>query len=161
MPRISGVDIPPDKNVIVHAAMGDPASLARPEFDEARSRQAHRDELLPLLEEIFERENSDAWLDRLQAAGVPAAPVNRMPALFTDPNVEARQMIRSFAVGDDEVHAVGNAIKVVGEAEPRPQPPPETGADTEWVLRDLLGYDDERIAALRERGVVGEAVSAR
>ena len=48
---------------------------------------------------------------------MPAAPVNRMPEMFDDPHVAARGMIRSFPSDDHEVRAVGNAIKVVGEAE--------------------------------------------
>jgi crotonobetainyl-CoA:carnitine CoA-transferase CaiB-like acyl-CoA transferase len=31
---------------------------------------------------------------------------------------------------------------------------PELGADTEAVLRDMLGYDASRIAELRDKGVI-------
>ena len=137
-------------------AVGDPPELARPEFDDAKSRQAHRGELLPLLESIFVRRGSDEWLDALQSAGVPVAPVNRMPAVFADPNVAARGMIRSFPIGDDMVHAVGNAIKVAGEKEPDPVAPPMLGGDTDSVLRSLLGYKDDDIERLRDSGALGE-----
>ncbi len=139
-------------------ALGNPEELARPEFDDARARQAHRDELLPLLEGIFERRDATDWLETLQSAGVPTAPVNRMPAVFEDPHVAARGMIRSFPVGDDVVFAVGNAIKVAGQEEPDPVPPPTLGGDTEAVLRSLLGYEEAHIERLREVGVFGDAV---
>ena len=142
-------------------ALGSPDELARPEFDEAKSRQAHREELLPLLEAIFERRDSKEWLDVLQAAGVPTAPVNRMPAVFEDPNVAARKMIRSFPVGDDMVRAVGNAIKIAGQEESEPLPPPRLGGDTDAVLRSILGYDDAEIERLRRAGVLGETVATR
>ena len=137
-------------------ALGSPDELARPAFDEAKSRQAHREELLPLLEAIFQRRDSKEWLDALQAAGVPTAPVNRMPAVFEDPNVAARKMIRSFPVGDDTVHAVGNAIKIAGQEEPKPLPPPTLGGDTDAVLRSILGYEDAEIERLRRAGVLGD-----
>jgi len=140
-------------------ALGDPDVLAREEFDDARSRQSHRDELLPLLEDIFAGRESTEWLPALQAAGVPAAPVNRMPAVFDDPNVEARNMIRSFPMGDETIHAVGNAIKVAGQEEPAAVPPPTLGGDTETVLRSLLGYEDADIERLRDAGVFGEAMA--
>jgi formyl-CoA transferase len=143
----------------LRTALGDPPELARAEFDEARSRQAHRDELLPLLESIFEGQSSTVWLETLREAGVPAAPVNRMPAMFDDPNVAARGMIRSFPVGDQEVRAVGNAIKVVGEAEPTASAPPVLGGDTDAVLRSVLGYEASRIERLRTAGVFGADVS--
>ncbi len=136
------------------SALGSPDSLARPEFADARSRQAHRDELLPLLEDIFAGRDADVWLATLQAAGVPAAPVNRMPAVFDDPQVAARGMVRSFPLHDETVYAVGNAIKVVGGSERPATAPPELGADTEAVLRSM-GYDDERMARLEADGVFG------
>jgi CoA:oxalate CoA-transferase len=145
----------------LRSALGDPPELARPEFDEARSRQSHRDELLPLLESIFERRTSTAWLEVLREAGVPAAPVNRMPAMFEDPHVAARNMIRSFPIGGHDVRAIGNAIKVVGTDERTASAPPSLGADTETVLRSVLGYDDERLERLDAAGVFGEAASVR
>jgi CoA:oxalate CoA-transferase len=142
---------------MLRTALGDPEELARPEFDDARSRQAHRDELLPLLEGIFEGRDSGDWLQVLQAAGVPAAPVNRMPAVFEDPHVAVRGMIRSFPVNGKVIRAVGNAIKVAGEKEPDAVPPPTLGGDTETVLRSL-GYEDDDMDRLRAAGVFGEAV---
>jgi crotonobetainyl-CoA:carnitine CoA-transferase CaiB-like acyl-CoA transferase len=144
----------------LRAALGDPEGLARPEFDEARSRQSHREELLPLLEGIFARRDSREWLETLQAAGVPAAPVNRMPEVFDDPHVAARRMVRSFSLDDAPVKAVGNAIKVLGNEEPQAIAPPALGGDTEAVLRTVLGYDQARIERLRDAGVFGETVSA-
>ena len=143
----------------LRTALGDPDELARPEFDDATSRQTHRDVLLPLLEGIFEGRDSAEWLRALHAAGVPTAPVNRMPEVFDDPNVAVRGMIRSFPVDGTMVHAIGNAIKIAGEAEPEPAPPPTLGGDTETVLRSI-GYDDAHIERLRDAGVFGEAVVA-
>ncbi|MET0474316.1 MAG: CaiB/BaiF CoA-transferase family protein [Mycobacterium sp.] len=142
-------------------ALGDPPSLARPEFDEAKSRQVHREQLLPLLEEIFLTRNSAAWLETLQGAGVPAAPVNRMPAVFDDPNVAARNMVRSFSLDGTTVRAVGNAIKVVGRDEPAPTMPPLLGGDTDEVLRSILGYDDRELDRLRASGALGRDAPAR
>jgi len=64
-------------------------------------------------------------------------------------------MIRSFSLNERTVRAVGNAIKVVGEPERPATPPPALGADTDAVLRSLLGYDDDRIAGLETMGVFG------
>ncbi len=141
-------------------ALGSPVELARSEFDDARSRQAHRDELLPILERIFETRDAAAWLSALQAAGVPVAPVHRMPAVFDDPNVDVRGMVRSFAVDGKEVRAVGNAIKIAGRPEPPATAPPALGGDTDDVLRSLLGYDHAAMERLRSAGVFGAAVGS-
>src|SRR5688572_21682423 len=44
-------------------------------FATNRDRLAHRETLMPLVEAVFRERATDAWLARLQAAGVPAAPI--------------------------------------------------------------------------------------
>ena len=136
-------------------ALGAPDLATDPAFADAKARQANRDVLLPRLEEIFRRKHAAFWLRELQAAGVPAAPVNRMGDMFEDPHVRARTMIRSVPMDAREVRAVGNAIKVEGEAEREATPPPDLGQDTADVLRSVLGYDDDTIAVLEAKGVFG------
>jgi CoA:oxalate CoA-transferase len=138
-----------------------PELALQPEFADAYARQANRHILLPRLEAIFATRGMNDWLQRLQAAGVPAAPVNRMPAVFDDPNVGARDMIRSFQVGDTVMRTIGNAIKVQGREEVPSQPPPELGGDTDDLLRSVLGYDDDRIAELDSQGAFGRTPSGR
>jgi CoA:oxalate CoA-transferase len=142
------------------SALAVPNLATRPEFADAASRHAHRGELLPLLERIFRQRDAAEWLSILQAAGVPTAPVNRMPAVFGGPNVTARQMIRTFEIEGETFRTVGNAIKVSGRKEPPVAPPPRHGGDTRKVLHSLLGYDDHRIAELEKAGVFGNAVAS-
>lgn len=139
-------------------ALGVPELTDRPEFADAKSRQAHRHELLPLLDGIFVQRDASEWLDILQTAGVPTARVNRMPEVFEDPNVAARRMIQSYRTEDGVMRAVGNAIKVAGRSEAPARPPPTLGGDTTAILRSLLGYEAARIARLDEEGVFGDAL---
>jgi CoA:oxalate CoA-transferase len=141
-------------------AVGVPELATRPEFADAKSRQAHRHELLPLLESIFSQRDTGEWLEILQAAGVPTARVNRMPEVFEDPNVAARNMIRSFTTDAGDMRAVGNAIKVADRPEEPPSPPPRLGGDTLAILRSMLGYESDRIAQLDREGVFGEALTS-
>ena len=46
-------------------------------------------------------------------------------------------------------------IKLVGETLPVPSKAPTVGQHTDDVLRDVLGYDDDRIAKLRAAGALG------
>ncbi|GFG50497.1 formyl-CoA transferase [Mycolicibacterium agri] len=127
----------------------------RPEFADAKSRQANRDVLVPMLEAIFESRPSEQWLELLQDGGVPAAPVNRMPEVFSDKHIEVRRMVKTFAKAGREVRVVGNAIKVIGGEETEAAAPPSLGGDTEDVLTGLLGYPREKIDALTAAGAFG------
>jgi crotonobetainyl-CoA:carnitine CoA-transferase CaiB-like acyl-CoA transferase len=139
------------------AVLGVDEITNKPEFADAESRQAHRSVLLPLLESIFTSRPSGHWLAALQDGGVPAAPVNRMPEMFCDNHIEVRRMVRSFAMAGQQVRTVGNAIKVVGRAEPEIAPPPTLGGDTEVLLKRLLGYRSEQIQALAAAGAFGSS----
>ena len=141
-------------------AIGAPELADRPEFADAKARQAHRHVLLPILEDIFVRRDAGEWLEILQATGVPTARVNRMPELFEDPNLAARGMIQSYPTDTGVVRAVGNAIKIAGQREVQATPPPKLGGDTEVILRSLLGYEASRIARLDKEGVFGDAMAS-
>jgi crotonobetainyl-CoA:carnitine CoA-transferase CaiB-like acyl-CoA transferase len=137
------------------AVLGVEEITNRPEFADAKSRQAHRDVLLPLLESHFGSRPSDHWLSALQDGGVPVAPVNRMPEMFSDKHIDVRRMIKSYVQAGQQVRTVGNAIKVVGREEPETAPPPTLGGDTDEVLLRLLGYPQEQIEALAAAGAFG------
>ena len=139
------------------AVLGVDEITDRPEFADAKSRQAHRSILLPLLESTFKTRPSRQWLELFQAGGVPAAPVNRMPEMFSDNHIAVRHMVKSFDMAGQQMRAVGNAIKVVGRHEPDVAPPPTLGGDTEDVLGRLLGYPQEQIEALAAAGAFGAA----
>jgi crotonobetainyl-CoA:carnitine CoA-transferase CaiB-like acyl-CoA transferase len=139
------------------AVLGVDEMTNKPEFADAKSRQAHRNVLLPLLESIFESRPSDHWLAALQEGGVPAAPVNRMPEMFSDKHIEVRRMVRSFLMAGQQMRTVGNAIKILGREEPKIAPPPTLGGDTEDLLRSLLGYPREQIEALAAAGAFGSS----
>lgn len=132
-----------------------PGLLQRPEFADAESRHAHRDALLPLLAERIAERPSGAWLDVLRAAGVPTGPVNRFPAVFGDPHVATRRMVRRFELDGAEFSTIGNAFKRRGAEEPPIAAPPRLGQDTDQVVASLPGYGAERVTALRAEGAFG------
>ena len=97
-----------------------------------------------------------AWLAALSAAGIPAAVVRTIEGAMSDPD-----LARRGAAGDLDVAGVGPArivrspFVIDGQRRRETAPPPALGEHTEEVLRDVLGYDDERIAATRAAGGLG------
>jgi crotonobetainyl-CoA:carnitine CoA-transferase CaiB-like acyl-CoA transferase len=135
--------------------------LEHPELaDDARfatnpQRLEHRATLVPMLENILKQKTVKAWLDKLYAAEVPAAPVNDLAGAFTEPPVAEREMIVEYEhpqVG--RVRLPGNPIKFDGAGKTISQPAPLLGEHTDAVLRDLLLLPPARIAQLRAAGVV-------
>jgi formyl-CoA transferase len=95
------------------------------------------------------------WIAALEAAGVPCGPINDLGEVFENEQVVARELQLNVP------HPSGGTVKVVRNpinmsATP-PQAlthPPTLGEHTDSILRVVLGYDDERIAALRDRSVI-------
>jgi len=125
-----------------------------PRFDTNGLRVANRARLVPLLEERFRTRSAAEWLERLQREGVPAAPINRLDQVLTDPQVLLRQMVVTM---DHPRHGalpmLGTPVKVDGGLGLEVEPAPSLGQHTGEVLRGLLGYPDERLAALRDAKV--------
>jgi len=53
----------------------------------------------------------------------------------------------------------GRLFKLRATSMPARRPPPKLGADNDYVYRELLGWDDARIAALVDAGYVGTTFS--
>jgi crotonobetainyl-CoA:carnitine CoA-transferase CaiB-like acyl-CoA transferase len=133
-----------------------PDLTADPRFATNGARVEHRTELVPILATVFSTRATADWLARLHAAGVPAAPINRVDEVLADPQVRLREMVVELnhpRLG--ALPTLGTPIKASGAPPFQPAAPPTLGEDTDRLLADLLGYPAERIATLRRAGAIG------
>jgi crotonobetainyl-CoA:carnitine CoA-transferase CaiB-like acyl-CoA transferase len=135
-------------------AMDRPDLAADPRFDDNRKRVANRGALMALIEDVFGGRTVEAWLGALRAEGVPAAPIQHVDQVLSDPQVGVRQMVVECShprLGP--LPTLGTPIKVDGAMGLEVRAAPLLGEHTEEVLSGLLGYGRERIAALRAAGL--------
>jgi crotonobetainyl-CoA:carnitine CoA-transferase CaiB-like acyl-CoA transferase len=126
-----------------------------PRFATNPKRLEHRELLVPMLESILKQKTVQAWLEKLYAAEVPAAPVNDLAGAFAEPPVAEREMIVEYdhpQVG--RVRLPGNPIKFDGMGATLSRPAPLLAQHTDEVLRELLQLTPRRIAELRTAGVI-------
>jgi CoA:oxalate CoA-transferase len=110
-----------------------------PRFTSNELRHENVDALEEALEVTLLTKTVAEWLEALDAAGVPAAPINDVAHVVADPQVAARNMI--VAVNDPvigEIKVSGSPIKVFG-AEERLNyaPPPEVDQHRAEILAFL------------------------
>ncbi len=119
------------------------------------SRVRHRDTLVPILAEMVKARGKADWIAVLEAAGVPCGPINDLDEVFDNEQVVARGMQVSLPhpCGAD-VKLVRNPIRMSATPPDARTAPPLLGAQTDDVLRDMLGYDDARIAALKAKQAI-------
>jgi crotonobetainyl-CoA:carnitine CoA-transferase CaiB-like acyl-CoA transferase len=110
-------------------------------------------ELQAELRTIFAERPSAEWIAFGREHNTPIAPVNTPRTLAADPQFADRLgFLPRSALGAEQLPL---PITLVDGALPVPERAPTVGQHTDAVLRDALGYDDARIAALRASGALG------
>lgn len=138
------------------AVLGVPDLGTDGRFATNSARVANRVALTGLLTERLTTRLAAHWLAELEAADVPAGPLNSLSAAFADPQVIHRGMALSMQHPTaDSVPGVASPVKFGTTPVVDSQAPPDLGADTDAVLSRLLGLDGDRIRHLRDDGVVG------
>jgi len=126
-----------------------------PRFSSFRARAASADELTSLLAEAFVADTTAEWVSRLSAAGVPCGQVNTVEEAMADKQTSARGMLVETAHPRfGKVRQVGSPLRL-GERDASYRRAPRRGEDERHVLETLLGYDAQRIQALRRTGALG------
>lgn len=119
------------------------------------ARVANRAALIPLLRQATVARTTHAWVEALEAAGVPCGPINRIDEVFADPHVRARGVRVTMEHGRaGTVDLVGNPIRMSATPVAYRRAPPALGEHTDEVLADWLGLSRDAAAALRASGVV-------
>ena len=131
--------------------------LDDPRFADFAGRDRHRDELLPILTDIFRGRTTDEWVATLSEAGVPNGPVYEVAEALEDPHVAARgDIVEIDHPRFGAVRQIASPLRLSGEPNPLRRGPLR-GEDTDDVLREIGGYSDDDIAALRAQGTFGDA----
>jgi crotonobetainyl-CoA:carnitine CoA-transferase CaiB-like acyl-CoA transferase len=106
------------------------------------------------LAEIFAQRTTREWAEFGVSANIPIAAVNDSASILTDPHFQERMpWQRTTPDGPD---LLPMPMRFDGRHLPARTTAPDCGEHTEHVLADVLGYDDDGIARLRDRGVLGE-----
>jgi crotonobetainyl-CoA:carnitine CoA-transferase CaiB-like acyl-CoA transferase len=125
-----------------------------PRFATNAQRQAARPEIIAAIEEILGSETTEHWLARFEEARIPAGPINSVDVVTRDAELIRRGLFFGIETAGEPVPQVGLGIQVDGADAGYRAPPPELGEHSEQVLTEILGYDDRRVAALKDEGII-------
>jgi formyl-CoA transferase len=132
----------------------EPEWVIDPRFASNGARVAHRSELVPLIAARIATRPAAEWLERLEAAGIPAGPINRISQALSDPQADHRKAVRHFGTGSlGQVPTVGSPLRFDGQRADADLPPPALGEHTDEVLADF-GVSRDEIAEMRQAGIV-------
>jgi crotonobetainyl-CoA:carnitine CoA-transferase CaiB-like acyl-CoA transferase len=160
-------------------ALGADALATDPAFATGRVRLRNRDQLNQAIETITRTRSSAEWIERLNRAGVPSGPINRIDQVFADPQVRqmgitrtiessasdrsAAESPRSHPAGAENPalrtaprfrqELVGQAVELSRTPWVLRMPTPAKGEHSDAVL-SAIGYDASTIASLRTRRII-------
>lgn len=130
--------------------VGAPELAKDPRFESNAKRVANHAALVPLVTEHMRRHDAKHWLDLLEKAGIPAAPVLNHEEVLNDPHVAERGMVVDFD------HPVAGATKVLGIPVKLSGTPgtirrgaPSLGQDTDDILNELDARPGKKPAGTR------------
>jgi formyl-CoA transferase len=134
------------------AAIGREDIAADPRFKTVHDRHRNRAELEELIAGIMKTRTTAEWQAMLDAADVPAGPVNNVGQSIAQPIVRERGFLREVQ------HPTAGTVRMLGSpvrnGDMPISPPPRLGEHTREVLAKLAGIDDAQLARLLDAGVV-------
>ena len=135
--------------------IGQSALSADPRFSSFLARKQNEDALETVITTWTLTHTPVEVTQQLQAVGIPAAPSMSNKDLSTDPHLNSRSI---FVYREHPEVGAKQHVGIPWQMSKTPlsvsHPAPTLGQDTEYVLRDILGYSAEEVTSLRDRQVL-------
>ncbi|WP_038200244.1 CaiB/BaiF CoA transferase family protein [Xenophilus azovorans] len=136
--------------------LDDPEMAEYPAYASSAKRRENQKQLMTEVGRRLKLHDRETWLARMHAAGVAGGAIRTVGEAMDAPEIRALGLLSEIphpTLGS--IPNVGLPMHFSGTPLADPVAAPVLGADTEKVLRDLLGYDAAHVARLRERGIFG------
>jgi crotonobetainyl-CoA:carnitine CoA-transferase CaiB-like acyl-CoA transferase len=128
-------------------ALGRTEWLADDRFKTAAGRTENIAALKEIVTEVLRARPAEEWIAIFEAEGVPYGEIRTVDEALRSSQTSASKMVVDVEFPEGPVRLLGNPIKVAG-ADQRYLPPPVYGEHTGSVLQEVLGYDDDQVAAV-------------
>lgn len=136
--------------------IGRPDLAADEAYATGPQRIRRRDQLFAILGEAFAQQPWSHWQSKMRAAGVPCGKLRTVGEAIRSPEAKEREIVTRIPHPTAGwVPNVRLPIRYSRTPIADPVAAPAVGQHTAEVLRELLGYDDDRLADLARSGALG------
>jgi succinate---hydroxymethylglutarate CoA-transferase len=132
-----------------------PKFIDDPRFISNKKRVENRDALKLFLDNIFSQHSNKDWSEIFKNAKFPFGPVNSIQQVFEDPHVHEIGIVKTLDHPDaGKVHVLGSPVTYSNSLNTARTAPPKLGQHTHEVLRNVLNYDNDKIAKLKNDKII-------
>lgn len=118
-------------------------------------RVMNRDKLIPIIAARLAEETTPFWIESLEQVAVPCGAVNTLDKVFDHPQLKHRKMVRQLPDKKGDMFAsIVSPINLSLTPLCYKSAPPDLGQDSEKVLQQTLGLEQNEIQILFDAGVV-------
>jgi crotonobetainyl-CoA:carnitine CoA-transferase CaiB-like acyl-CoA transferase len=138
-----------------------PDLIADSQFATRKARAANKEKLRAIIAEVFAGDSLEKWMTKMKKANIPVGYLRTVEQGFNAP--EARDRHRLSQIPHPTAGSVPHIeppINMGLTPAVDPVAAPLLGEHTREVLKNILGYDDRRIAMLADAGAFGKPVAA-
>jgi crotonobetainyl-CoA:carnitine CoA-transferase CaiB-like acyl-CoA transferase len=133
-----------------------------PRFSTAEERVKNKKDLEDLIEDGLRQADTEDWLELMHLEDIACAPVYTLDKVVNDPQIVHNKTITTLhhpLCG--EIRGIDCPIKIREAKEVEHSPPPTLGQHTDEVLKEILGYSEEKVRRLKEEEGTAEDIKAR
>jgi crotonobetainyl-CoA:carnitine CoA-transferase CaiB-like acyl-CoA transferase len=118
------------------------------------SRVKNREELRKRITERFKTKTAIEWIELLNVNAIPCSRINKIADFVESKQLAALDLLAPFPHPQvPDLRLIDNVVSLDGVRSTQKLPPPLLGQHTNEILGEL-GYTDEDIAVLRDKGIV-------
>ena len=130
-------------------------SLNDSKFDLSVDRLKNQEFIENELNKILSTQESKFWIEKLNEAKVPCAPINKFSEALSDEQVIHRNMMVEVSHPDGgSIKMPGNPVKMSYTNEDSFSPPPHLGTHTREILQQWSRYDEIQINNLIDKKII-------
>ena len=137
-------------------AIGRPDLAVDERYASNQSRVKNRAAIVAELSAVFRERRTAEWIDILEAADIPCAPVNTLPEAYNELRSVSPNMVTQVhheRLG--KLTQLGVPFRFSACGGDIRRAPPMLGEHTDQVLKEVLGRKEQEVAQLRHEQVVG------